>query len=132
MANIVQLKRSSVSGRVPDAANVEVGEPVVNLADQIIFTKDGSGTVKVIGAGTTSNISEGTNLYFTNTRAVAALTAGNNITIESNGRISASVSGSTGFFYVKNRQGTNIEIDLLSGLLSILTRSGSTVNVPIS
>lgn len=76
MANIVQLKRSSVSGRVPDAANVEVGEPVVNLADQIIFTKDGSGTVKVIGAGTTSNISEGTNLYFSNTRVATALSSG--------------------------------------------------------
>ena len=73
MASTVQLKRSSVSGRVPDAANVEVGEPIVNLADQIIFTKDGSGTVKVIGAGTTSNISEGTNLYFTNARARASI-----------------------------------------------------------
>jgi len=73
MASVVQLKRSSVSGRIPDAANVEVGEPVINLADQIIFTKDGSGTVKVIGAGTTSNISEGTNQYFTNARVVTAV-----------------------------------------------------------
>lgn len=73
MAGIIQLKRSSVSGRVPDAANVEVGEPVVNLADQILFTKDGSGTVKVIGAGVTSNIAEGTNLYFTNARVVSAV-----------------------------------------------------------
>lgn len=93
MANIVQLKRSSVSGRIPDAANVEVGEPVINLADQIIFTKDGSGTVKVIGAGTTSNISEGTNLYFTNTRAVAALTAGTGISISANGLITATSTG---------------------------------------
>lgn len=97
MANIVQLKRSSVSGRVPDAANVEVGEPVVNLADQIIFTKDGSGTVKVIGAGTTSNISEGTNLYFTNTRAVAALTAGTGISISANGLITATSTAGGGF-----------------------------------
>jgi hypothetical protein len=73
MASVVQLKRSSVSGRIPDAANVEVGEPVINLADQIIFTKDGSGTVKVIGAGTTSNISEGTNQYFTNARVITAV-----------------------------------------------------------
>jgi predicted secreted protein len=73
MASVVQLKRSSVSGRIPDAANIEVGEPVVNLADQILFTKDGSGTVKIIGAGTTSNISEGTNQYFTNARVVTAV-----------------------------------------------------------
>lgn len=91
MANIVQFKRSSVPGRVPDAANVEVGEPVVNLADQIIFTKDGSGTVKVIGAGTTSNVTEGTNLYFTNARAVSALTAGSGISLSANGLLTASV-----------------------------------------
>lgn len=93
MAGIFQLKRSSVSGRVPDAANVEVGEPVVNLADQIIYTKDGSGTVKVIGAGTTSNIAEGTNLYFTNARVVAALTEGSGINIDANGLISADIVG---------------------------------------
>jgi len=73
MANIVQLKRSSVSGRVPDAANVEVGEPVVNLADQIIFTKDGNGNVIVIGSGTTSNVVEGSNLYFTDARVKTAI-----------------------------------------------------------
>ena len=31
MANDIQLKRSSVAGKVPDTANVLVGEPVVNL-----------------------------------------------------------------------------------------------------
>jgi hypothetical protein len=94
MANIVQLKRSSISGRIPDAANLSVGEPVINLADQIIFTKNGSGSVIVIGAGTTSNIAEGTNLYFTNARAVAAFTDGSGINIDSNGLISASISES--------------------------------------
>lgn len=44
---------------------------------------------------TTANITEATNLYFTNTRAIAALSAGDNITIEANGLIvGASVSGS--------------------------------------
>jgi hypothetical protein len=41
---------------------------------------------------TTANVAEVTNLYFTNARSVAALTAGSNIIIESNGRISASVN----------------------------------------
>ena len=31
----IQLKRSSVAGKVPDAANVLVGEPVINLTDKI-------------------------------------------------------------------------------------------------
>lgn len=88
MANIVQLKRSSVSGRIPDAANVQVGEPVVNLADQVLYTKDGSGAIKVIGAGTTSNIAEGTNLYFTTTRARDSFSAGTGISI-ADGIISA-------------------------------------------
>jgi hypothetical protein len=76
MANqtTVQLKRSSVAGKKPDAANVDVGEPVVNLADKIIFTKDGTGNVIVIGAGTTSNVEEGNNLYFTDGRVATALT----------------------------------------------------------
>ena len=43
--NNIQLKRSSVAGRVPDAANILVGEPVINLKDKIIFTKDGGGNV---------------------------------------------------------------------------------------
>lgn len=128
MANDIQLKRSSVAGRVPDAANVLVGEPVVNLTDRVIYTKDGSGNVVVIGSGnvyakvsvsstaptspiagdtwinadtgkeylyfddgntfqwvetggasyslglTTANVTEVTNLYFTNARATAAVT----------------------------------------------------------
>lgn len=93
MANEIQLKRSSVSGRVPDAANVLVGEPVVNLVDQILYTKNGSGNVIIIGAGTTSNVAEGNNLYFTNTRAVAALSEGSGINIEANGLISSTVTG---------------------------------------
>lgn len=75
MANDIQLKRSSVAGRIPDAANVQVGEPVVNLTDKIIYTKNGSGEIVVIGAGTTANIAEGgSNLYFTNARVATALT----------------------------------------------------------
>ena len=96
MANIVQLKRSSVADKIPDSANIAVGEPVVNLTDKILYTKNGSDAIIVIGAGTTSNIAEGVNLYFTNTRAVSAFIAGDNIEIESNGRISANAIGGGG------------------------------------
>jgi hypothetical protein len=75
MAADIQLKRSSVPGKTPDSANVLVGEPVVNLADKVIYTKDGSGTVIVIGAGTTSNVTEGTNLYFSNARVKTAISS---------------------------------------------------------
>jgi len=44
----------------------------------------------------TSSIYEGANLYFTNTRVVSALIPGLNVTIESNGRISAAAQAFTG------------------------------------
>lgn len=91
--NDIQLKRSSVAGRVPDAANVLVGEPVVNLSDKIIFTKDGNGNVIVIGAGTTSNVAEGSNLYFTNARARASISVTGSATYDANtGVIAVAVS----------------------------------------
>lgn len=61
MANEIQLKRSSVPGKAPDAANVLVGEPVVNLADGIIFTKNGSGNVIQIGAGSLQSLEDVSN-----------------------------------------------------------------------
>ena len=89
MANIVQLKRSSVTGRVPDAGNVEIGEPVVNLADRIIFTKNTTGSVIVIGAGS--------NLYFSNARVSAAISS----QTLSNATFSGNVSASS--IFVKDR-----------------------------
>ena len=97
MANIVQLKRSSVSGRVPDAGNVEIGEPVVNLADRIIFTKNTTGSIIVVGAGTTSNVTEGINLYFSNARVSAAISS----QTLSNATFSGNVSASS--IFVKDR-----------------------------
>ena len=41
----------------------------------------------------TTNVDEGTNLYFTNTRARAAFTAGNRIILDANGLITANVTG---------------------------------------
>ena len=116
MATEIQLKRSYTSGSVPGAGNVLVGEPVLNLADRLLYTKDNNGNVIVISSGfagniaslafeaanvaasytvagvagnvsniqlatgitssgllTTANISELTNLYFTNARARATI-----------------------------------------------------------
>jgi hypothetical protein len=105
MPTNIQLKRSLISGQIPGSANVLVGEPAVNLADRIIYSKDGTGNVVVIGAGTTSNILEGVNLYFTDIRARAAFSAGTNITIEdgvisstgtANANVNFSVAGARG------------------------------------
>jgi len=117
MATEIQLKRSFTSGQIPGAANVLVGEPVLNLVDRVLYTKDNSGNIVVISSGnastiaslafnaanvaaaytvagvagnvsniqlasgitssgllTTANISELTNLYFTNARARESIT----------------------------------------------------------
>ena len=90
--NSFQLKRSSVPGKVPLETDLLIGELAVNLYDGILFSKNTAGNVIVIGASTTSNIAEGINLYFTNTRAISAFTEGSGINIDSNGRITATAT----------------------------------------
>ena len=90
--NSFQIKRSSVPGKVPLETDLLIGELAVNLYDGILFSKNTAGNVIVIGASTTSNIAEGINLYFTNTRAISAFTEGSGINIDSNGRITATAT----------------------------------------
>lgn len=92
MATTFQLKRSSVEGKQPNVADLQVGELAVNLADGILYSKNTAGNIIVVGSSTTSNVTEGVNLYFTNARAVSALTGGSGISIAANGLISSSVS----------------------------------------
>jgi len=47
---IIQLKRSSVAGRVPTAAQVAEGSLAINLADRKLYSKDAAGEVFQIGA----------------------------------------------------------------------------------
>jgi len=76
MPNQFQIKRSSVSGRVPDAANVAVGELAVNLADRQLFTKDGTGNIFLLGAGNTDRLIEGSaNLFYSNARVYSNVTS---------------------------------------------------------
>ena len=41
----IQHKRSSVSGNVPDNAQIEVGELAINFPDKTLYTKDGEGQI---------------------------------------------------------------------------------------
>jgi len=91
MATTFQLKRSSVEGKQPNVADLQVGELAVNLADGILYSKNTAGNIIVVGSSTTSNVTEGVNLYFTNTRAVSALTAGSGLEISSNGLLTSTV-----------------------------------------
>ena len=73
MANIITIKRSSVAGKTPNVADLQVGELALNLADGLIYSKNTTGNVIIVGSSTTSNIREGSNLYYTNARAQAAV-----------------------------------------------------------
>jgi hypothetical protein len=52
-----------------------------------------NGTVTSLSNHSTTDLTEGNNLYFTNTRAISSLTGGSGISIASNGLLTATVSG---------------------------------------
>ncbi len=93
MANTIILKRSSTPSKVPTTSQLELGEIAINTHDGKIFIKKDDGTPAVVEIGgvtsvntqtgsvvlTTTNIEEGTNLYFTQLRARVALSAGTGI-----------------------------------------------------
>jgi hypothetical protein len=88
-ANVIAQVQSDWN--VSDTGNVSYikNKPTIPTATSNLINNSGFITTNSL---TTANVVELTNLYFTNARSVAALTAGSNIIIESNGRISASVN----------------------------------------
>jgi len=89
-----QLSSNSVTGGLdvttPTGAKLDLS--TANLFASGLIYGDLVGRVSTLSNHTTSNLAEGTNLYFTNTRVVSALIAGQNIIIEANGRISANIT----------------------------------------
>jgi hypothetical protein len=72
--------------------------PIINKGifdTDTVFTRQTGNDWPTAQVFSTSDITEGTSLYFTNTRVVSALIPGTAISIEANGRISANVSGIT-------------------------------------
>jgi hypothetical protein len=47
----IQLYHSTVTGAVPSAANLLVGEAAINVTDRLIYTKDAGGNVVAVGGG---------------------------------------------------------------------------------
>ena len=76
------------SGATANSAMVAYQADHANTAD----SSNVANSVLSLTGLTTSNLVEGVNLYYTNSRARTAFIAGQNIIIESNGRISANVS----------------------------------------
>ena len=51
--NLIQIKRTSVSGRVPTTSNLSTGELALNMADGIIYSSNGT-VVFELGANNTN------------------------------------------------------------------------------
>jgi hypothetical protein len=91
MSTSIKLKKSSISGRIPSTGDLDYGELAINYADGILYFKNSGNTVQSINAspsgvdstatinlidsayiearvGSTTTISEGTNLYYTEAR----------------------------------------------------------------
>jgi len=110
MANTIILKRSATPGKTPTTSQLALGEIAINTYDGKLFIKKDNGTPAVVEIGgvtsvnthggdvvlTTSDINEGSNLYFTTARARSALSAGTGISYNSStGAISTSQSITT-------------------------------------
>ena len=98
-ANISDLTTSNVTeGSNLFFTNARVYSNVIALGYTTNAYVDSSLLAKANVADlTTSNVIEGSNLYFNNTRTVYALTGGSGIIINSNGLITNTVTGGTGF-----------------------------------
>ncbi len=78
MANKLQLKRTTVSGRVPNTTNssnttfIDAGELAINLPDGKLFSSNGSVAFEV--GSNLSLISVGANTFFSNSTVVKITT----------------------------------------------------------
>lgn len=103
MASIF-LKRSSTPNRAPSTIDLELGEVAINTHDGNMYIKqdDGTESIKKVNVDSTTELDEGTNLYFTTSRANTAIDNRVNKTfVDSLGVDAASVGGTTANNFVR-------------------------------
>ena len=93
-ADILFKKDIGIPFEVSDGTTIATITRTGNIIPSGSFIGSLVGTVSSLSNFTTSNLTEGTNLYFSNSRAIGALTAGPSITIAANGLISSTATGS--------------------------------------
>jgi hypothetical protein len=113
-------------------ANVDLSDyALINSLSNVAFTGEYSDLANTPTIpSTTTDIAEGANLYFTNTRAIGAFTGGSGVTIEANGLLISTAVANTG--------GTVTNIEIIAGALidviggPIVSSGNVTVNVDLS
>ena len=79
MANTIKIKRSTVPGKAPLAADLEVGELAVNTADGKLYTKHTDNSVKTVG-GSSEAIA---NVKASVTSNITSIASGSEIAVSS-------------------------------------------------
>ena len=153
MASLLKLKKSSVSGKVPTAADLEYGELAINYADGVLYYKNSTNTISSIGiqgivgsqgiagaqgvqgAGAGLAVTEYINYTYTadgNTTTYTA-TSGvnvNNVLVTLNGilqrpTVDYTISGSNIVLDVAPASGVVVQIRVLGGLIGPQGVAGS-------
>jgi len=96
--NKIQLKRTSVTGRLPSNTDIDVGELAINLADNRLFTKDGANAVIDV---------HGQSLNTTSTVQFANVTANN---VNANNLVATTVTGNLDWSYIQSKPDLKIDI----------------------
>ena len=103
-------------------------------------TGDVTGTVSDISNHTTTNLTEGTNLYFTNARAISAISAGEGIDISAGGVISGedATTGNKGIasfnstdFSVTNGEVT-LEAERIQDIIGAMVSNNTETNISVT
>lgn len=119
MANVVKLKRSSVSGKNPTVSDLELGEVALNTFDGNLFFKKDSGTEAIVSVVTTDGTQTLTNKTLDSVTITGPLTTNGNT--GANGYILTSVGSGGPPQWVANTSGS------LDGLTDV-TLSSPTSN----
>ena len=105
---------------------------VTDVFGQTVSVSNAQLACAVITSGilNTTNVIEGANLYFTNTRSIYALTSGSGISIAANGLITSTAAGGGGSVTVSNDEATNaarfiVFEDVNTGTVSTISVSSS-------
>lgn len=126
MANKFQIKRTSVSGRLPDVSNtssssyIDQGELAINTADGILYSSDGSTIIEVGANNTNAQVTDTLTVgNFTINTTTISLNGGAGSVISGNGNIvlygNTTGLGSRGTMFVYGNGGTKGGINLSNG-----------------